>query len=120
MPSYHLLGLLVGVASGHHVLFFHNLGVRSHLIQLAPVMEELLERGHTVTAILFAVSGVRHDNFTEILLTTDMDAGMERFSQVHRSPPTLFHFTSDGDEKAKRDGLGAVEVAVHALHPRPP
>ena len=76
-----LLGLL-GLATAHHVLFFHNLGPRSHLIQLSPIMEQLLENGNQVTAIIFSTVDIKHDNYTEIVLRASLDEGMEKFSQM--------------------------------------
>ena len=75
---------------GHHILVFHNLGTKSHLIQLTPIMEELLADGTKVTAILFSSVGIEHKNFTEILLPTDVDAGMTQLSKVVMDKPGLF------------------------------
>ena len=45
-----LLLLLLGVQAGlgYHVLFYHTLGTRSHLLQYKPLVAELLTRGHKV------------------------------------------------------------------------
>ena len=39
----------------YDILFVHNMGTRSHLITLKPVVEELLRRNHSVTSIFFQV-----------------------------------------------------------------
>ena len=80
---------LVNLIHGHHVLVFHNLGTKSHLILLTPIMEELLEEGNKVTAIIFSSVGIEHENFTEILLPTDVDAGMVQLSKVVMQKPGL-------------------------------
>jgi hypothetical protein len=48
-----ILGLYVSEASCYNIIFFHNMGTRSHLIQMSPLVEELLDRGHTVTGVFF-------------------------------------------------------------------
>ena len=80
---------LVNLIHGHHVLVFHNLGTKSHLILLTPIMEELLADGNKVTAIIFSSVGIEHENFTEILLPTDVDAGMVQLSKVVMQKPGL-------------------------------
>ena len=52
-------------------------------------MEELLADGNKVTAILFSSVGIEHENFTEILLPTDVDAGMVELSKVVMQKPGL-------------------------------
>ena len=39
----------------YDILFVHNMGTRSHLITLKPIVEELLRRNHSVTSIFFQV-----------------------------------------------------------------
>jgi len=85
-----LVGTLVNLIHGHHVLVFHNLGTKSHLLLLTPIMDQLLADGNKVTAILFNSVGIEHENFTEILLPTDVDAGMEQLSKVVMQKPGLF------------------------------
>ena len=48
-----LLLLLLGVQAGlgYHVLFYHTLGTRSHLLQYKPLVAELLTRGHKVGSV---------------------------------------------------------------------
>ena len=46
----------------YHVLFYHNWGTKSHLIQFAPVVEELLGRGHEVTAVIFNSIKMKNEN----------------------------------------------------------
>ena len=52
-------------------------------------MEELLVDGNKVTAIIFSTVGIEHENFTEILLPTDVDAGMVELSKVVMQRPGL-------------------------------
>ena len=70
-----LLSLLLPfVTPGHHIMFFHNIGTRSHIIQMKPLIKELLDRGNAVTAAIFASTELAHENLTEVLLPTDLDA----------------------------------------------
>ena len=55
-------------SGGSNVLFVHDVGTKSHLIQLFPVVEGLLEKGHHVTGVFFSSSKIVHPNYTEILV----------------------------------------------------
>ena len=48
----------------YHVVFYHNWGTKSHLIQISPLVEELLDRGHDVTSVLYDTLKVKHENYT--------------------------------------------------------
>ena len=63
-----LLTALLPFCQSFHILFVHNMGTRSHLITLKPIVEELLWRNHSVTSIFFQSIDVIHENYTEILL----------------------------------------------------
>ena len=43
-----------------------------HLLQVRPLLEELLERGHRVTSMVFRPLGISHGNYSEILLPSDL------------------------------------------------
>ena len=62
------LAILFSFCQSYDVLFVHNMGTRSHLITLKPIVEELLRRNHSVTSIFFQSINVSHENYTEILL----------------------------------------------------
>ena len=47
--------LIVPLVHSYDILFVHNMGTRSHLITLKPIVEELLRRNHSVTSIFFQV-----------------------------------------------------------------
>ena len=51
-----------------HILFFHNMGTRSHLIALSALAEGLVQHGHKVTAVWYAKSKIVHENYKEILI----------------------------------------------------
>ena len=68
-----LLCSLVSITSCHHLLVVHNQGAKSHLIQIKPVIEELLERGHTVSSVIFDSVKIIHKDYTEIVIPNDMD-----------------------------------------------
>jgi len=58
----------IGTTAGSHLVFFHNFGTKSHLIQMTPLIQELLDRNHTVTALIYQPIHVNHPNYKEVLL----------------------------------------------------
>jgi len=77
-----LLALCIGSATSHHVLFVHTLGTKSHLIQMAPLVQELAERGHQVTGIFFNTLKIEHENYKEIVVPYDLDFIMKEASKI--------------------------------------
>ena len=65
---------LLSITSCHHVLFVHTLGTKSHLIQMKPVVEEMLERGHTVTTVFFDSVKIKHRNYTDIVIPNILES----------------------------------------------
>ena len=59
---------LFSFSESYDILFVHNMGTRSHLITLKPIVEELLRRNHSVTSIFFQSIDISHENYTEIVL----------------------------------------------------
>ena len=55
-----------------HVLFSHPLGSATHLKELQHLMEELLQRDHKVTSMFFMSTDLRHSNYTEIVVPSDL------------------------------------------------
>ena len=85
-----LLPLLVAqltLVQTHHILVFHGCGTKSHLLLLAPLMEELLDRGNRITSIVFSSVGIEHENLTEIVLPTDNEARAARLSNLAMQKP---------------------------------
>ena len=76
-----LLALLVPITFTHHVLFVHNFGTKSHLILMKPLAEELLNRGHKVSSIFFKSIGLKHENYTEMVIPSQFDAVMGELSK---------------------------------------
>ena len=71
-----LLGFCLLSASrcyGYNMLIHHSFGTKSHLIQMAPMVEGLLEAGHAVTAVIFDSFKIKHDNYTEIMVPNGLD-----------------------------------------------
>lgn len=77
-----LLMICSEAVSGYHVLFVNSMGTRSHLIQMAALAEELLERGHQVTGILFGSLNIKQENYTEIVLPYDFKALVKEHSKM--------------------------------------
>ena len=90
-----LLLLLLPLASSHHVLFMHTTGTMSHLIVLTPLVEELLLRGNAVTSVFYNSIGVKHENFTEILL-----------------PPQTLSVFNAAAQKKMNDGLTSLNPSL--------
>ena len=68
-----LYSLLLSCSHGYHVMFIHEMGTKSHLLQLFPMVETLLARGHEVSGVFYSPSKINHKNYTEILLPNVMD-----------------------------------------------
>ena len=58
------------------------MGTRSHLIQMAALVEELLERGNQVTSILFGGLNIQRENYEEIVLPYDFKALVKEHSKM--------------------------------------
>ena len=76
-----VLLLFFSLANSYHVLFVHNIGTRSHLITMKPLIEETLGRGHKVTSIFFNTIQLSHENYTEIVIPSVLDILMEEGSK---------------------------------------
>ena len=74
--------ICVGGVTSHHILFVHTTGTKSHSIQMAPLAEELLARGHQVTGIFFNSLKLKHENYTEMVVPFDMDNIMKESSKL--------------------------------------
>ena len=89
----HFLLLICAVCAktslSYHVLFYHNWGTKSHLIQFAPVVEELLGRGHRVTTVVFDSFKVKNENYTEILMPNAGERITNDISQLLMSEDRL-------------------------------
>ena len=51
-----------------HILFFHQLGTKSHVLVQNTLVEGLLERGHQVTTVFYVKTNIVHQNYTEIFI----------------------------------------------------
>ena len=69
-----LLILNIAVSHGYHILMVHDMGTKSHLLQLYPIVEKLLDQGHEVTSIFYASAKIQHENYTEVLVPNMADA----------------------------------------------
>ena len=83
-----LYSLLLSCSHGYHVMFIHEAGTKSHLLQLFPIVETLLARGHEVSGVYYSPSKIRHENYTEILLPNVMD----EFKEEIRYTSTQYHY----------------------------
>merc|ERR1711936_1369738 len=79
-----LLGILswLSPCAGYEVLIFHDMGTKSHLIQLYPIVEKLLDNGHKVTGVYFNSAKIKHENYTEILIENFMEDKMKEISKM--------------------------------------
>ena len=79
-----LLGVLswLSPCAGYEVLIYHDMGTRSHLLQLYPIVEKLLDNGHKVTGVYFNSAKIKHENYTEILIENFMEDKMKEISKM--------------------------------------
>ena len=77
-----LLLYLVSCCNSFNILLVHELGTKSHLIQLFPIIEGLLEQGHTVNAAIFSPSKIKHENYTEIPLKNVFEKRNDKVSEM--------------------------------------
>jgi len=73
---------LMSVGAGSDILIFHDMGTRSHLIQLYPIVEKLLDSGHQVTGVYFNSAKIKHENYTEILIDNPFEEKMKDISKM--------------------------------------
>ena len=64
--------LCVQTCMSYHVLMYHNIGTKSHILQYEPLVEELLARGHEVTTCFFHPLKLKHENYTGIVVPNVM------------------------------------------------
>ena len=76
------LALIVRGSDSYHVLLHHNWGTKSHLIQMAPLAEGLLDRGHHVTAVIFSTFKIQHENYTEILVPNGVESWTDKVGKI--------------------------------------
>ena len=48
-----IFGCLAQHTFGYNIMFFHTMGTKSHLLQMFPLIEKLLQDGNQVTAVVF-------------------------------------------------------------------
>ena len=58
------------------------MGTKSHLIQLYPIVEGLLDKGHKVTGVYFSSAKISHENYTEILIENPFEDAMKEISKM--------------------------------------
>ena len=78
-----LLSLLATSSDGYNIFLTHELGTKSHLLQLFPIIEKLLEQGHSVHAAIFSPSKIKHQNYTEILVKNVFEDKNEIVSKMY-------------------------------------
>ena len=74
--------LSVSVCDGYHVLLYHPSGTKSNLIQMQPIVDEVLNRGHEVTSVLFSTLGKEHQNYTEFIVPNPLEKLYTVFSKL--------------------------------------
>ena len=72
----------VQTCSSYHVLMYHNIGTKSHVLQYEPLVEELLARGHEVTACFFHPLKIEHENYTQIVVPNVMEGIQKEASKI--------------------------------------
>ena len=95
------------------------MGTKSHLIQLYPIVEKLLDSGHKVTGIYFNSAKIKHENYTEILIENPYDkqmAGMRKL-MMEKGGTSMFNWKV---WKASWDAWSAITEDVVLLPWRHP
>ena len=85
MKSLHLWifsALCLETCLSYHVMFYHDIGAKSHLIQYSPMVEELLRQGHEVTSVFFNSLKIKHENYTEIIVPNAFESAYKGFTKV--------------------------------------
>ena len=77
-----LFTISVSVCDGYHILWYHTTGTKSNLIQVHPLIEEVLNRGHEVTSVVFDTLNTEHENYTEFTVPNGMTKLYEAFSKL--------------------------------------
>ena len=77
-----LVQILVNQANCYHVMFVHEIGTKSHLLQIFPLVESLLSKGHEVTGLFYSSSKIKHENYTEILVPNVLEEITSEFSKI--------------------------------------
>ncbi|XP_023320254.1 UDP-glucuronosyltransferase 2B19 [Eurytemora carolleeae] len=83
----HILALLllVNISCGYsyNILFFHDIGTKSHLHLYYPLVEVLLERGHEVTGVYYGSAKIQHENYTELQIPDNLGKLMKNLSSLY-------------------------------------
>ena len=85
MKSLHLLifsAICVETCFSYHVMFYHDIGTKSHVIQFSPMVEELLRQGHEVTSVFCFSLKIKHENYTEIIVPNPFESAYKGFTKV--------------------------------------
>ena len=77
-----LSALCVQTCMSYHVLVYHTWGTKSHILQIAPIVEELLARGHEVTTCFFHPLKLNHENHTEIIVPNAIEGMSKEMSKL--------------------------------------
>ena len=84
MKSLYLCILLVSsvkTCQSYHVMFYHDIGTKSHLFQYYPLVEEVLRRGHEVTGVFFDTLKIENENYTEIVVPNPFENAYKGFTK---------------------------------------
>ena len=70
------------------------MGTKSHLLQLYPIVEKLLDIGHKVTGVYFYSAKIKHENYTEILIENPFEDKMAEISKMfmEKGGTSIFNF----------------------------
>ena len=89
-----LLILNSSFSNGYHIMMVHDVGTKSHLLQLYPIVEGLLDQGHEVTGIFYASAKIQHENYTEILVPNLAEEVGKEVSDIYmkKGGQSMFNF----------------------------
>ena len=87
--------MALSTASSKHILMVFPISLRSTRIQLDPLIEGLLNKGHEVTAVFSIPSSISHWNYHEKVIPDSAVDWYERFSEkvfLNEAGPDLGSF----------------------------
>ena len=99
-----LSALCVQTCVSYHVLVYHTWGTKSHILQIAPIVEELLARGHEVTTCFYHPLKLNHENHTEIIVPNLIEGMQKEMSKL---------FLEEGGQSVWN--LKIIKFAIRAL-----
>ena len=112
-----ILSMSLSTDSSKHILMVFPISLRSTRIQLDPLIEGLLNKGHEVTAVFSIPSSISHWNYHEKVIPDSAVDWYERFSEkvfLNEAGPDLGSFKTF--KTMLQEDLNCVQADYEMLH----